>query len=250
MTHEQLLIAQICQWGLIGSGAALFFLVLRCINRVRFKSKYFWQAIFLLGFAIAALVGMLNYQFNFDWRRTNGLSILWWYPALYMAGHIVAQDARRLRKEIDYELNPKASELDSIIFDFRKVTAELQTSKTVISTPLEILASYITHLPLPAWIKAKDGRMMAINESYTRAYGITLEDYNANYDAKSWGEAVATDFKKHDDIVLATHEEVFAYEQIENPITRTIQRLEVVKFPIWDNGDVIAIAGLVKGYVA
>lgn len=248
MQSNQTLIVEILQWCLIAGGVGLILWVLYCIKKVSFKSAYFWNAIGLAIFSVTALFSMYNYHFKFKWWAIDMSPTLWWHPTLYMAGLYAGRYALYLKKLIETE-NGNHSKIDEILFDFRKVTAELQNSKMKITTPLDILASYITHLPLPAWIKAKDGRMMAINSSYSKAYGITLDEYNSNYDAKNWGDPTATKFKKHDDIVLATHEEVFAYEEIENPTTLNIQRLEVVKFPIWDNGQVIAVAGLVKGYV-
>lgn len=252
MTPDQTELSEILQWIMMFCGVGLTGWVFYCVKRVGLNSKHFWHCIFLLATCVFSLLGMYNYHFNFNWHDYNSLPILWWHPAIYMAGSYIGYQASVLKNKLKLDKikqDKPDNTIDEILLDFRKVTADLQSKYNSVSTPIEILASYITHLPLPAWIKAADGKMMAINEKYTETYGITMNQYNSNIDAKNWGDPTAKRFKKHDDAVLATHEEVFAYEEIQNPVTKTYQRLEVVKFPIWDQGEVIAVAGLVKGFI-
>lgn len=110
------------------------------------------------------------------------------------------------------------------------------------------LARFIASNPFPAWIKDTDSRMIFCNKAYEDVYGISAADYIGKTDAEFWGEEQAAEFIKHDQTVIKRGEGIVVVEPLFNKKANLAQKAYVSKFPIWERGRIIGIAGELKGY--
>lgn len=104
---------------------------------------------------------------------------------------------------------------------------------------------FFLSLPLPAWVKATDFRMLYINDAYEREFGVSKDEYVDKEDSIFWTAREVNVFKKHDKIVLKRGQAIAAKELIFNRITGRNERLEVIKWPILRDKKVVAMAGMV-----
>jgi PAS domain-containing protein len=97
--------------------------------------------------------------------------------------------------------------------------------------PLKLLES----LPIPAWCKDRDGKMLFVNFAYCQSFNIRPEDYIGKTDRDVWPLATAVAFAKHDDEVVRTMRRVRFREVVPadryKPEGEQL-RLLVEKFPV------------------
>lgn len=108
--------------------------------------------------------------------------------------------------------------------------------------------AFIENLPVPAWCKGIDGKMLWINYEYSQQWGIRPSDYEGKYDCDVWPVEVANAFREHDlrvihdRVTLATTEQV--PERIKDP-TSPKQKWMIRKFPVFNSkSEVIAVGGI------
>lgn len=93
-----------------------------------------------------------------------------------------------------------------------------------------IWAHWVRELPLPAWIKAPGGAMLAINPAYEKRYGVPREMYAAVGDDAVWSTEVARAFADNDAAVVLTGKPWVGKEPA--PSLRDPSHVaDVVKFP-------------------
>lgn len=98
------------------------------------------------------------------------------------------------------------------------------------------------HFPWPAWLKAPDGVVIAMNPAYTEHYGVTVADYVGTKDAR-WDHATRAMFGVNDREVAETGEAGVYSERIENKKTGESENLLVCKFPVYSGPDLIGVGG-------
>lgn len=110
------------------------------------------------------------------------------------------------------------------------------------------LISFLACLPLPAWIKDLEYRMIYINPAYEQEYGVNVEDYNSKLDSEMWvNESAAEAIKaylEHDELVVSTRSYLSLNEQYVDPAGKS-HPIKVLKWPLIVTGDVVAVASLV-----
>lgn len=108
--------------------------------------------------------------------------------------------------------------------------------------------AFIENLPVPAWCKGPDGKMLWINYEYSQQWGIRPNDYEGKFDYDVWGAEVAAHFREHDlrvihdRVTLATTEHV--PDRINDPTSPT-RKWMIRKFPVFNSkAEVIAVGGI------
>lgn len=108
--------------------------------------------------------------------------------------------------------------------------------------------AFIDNMPVPAWCKGIDGKMLWINFEYSQQWGIRPRDYEGRYDYDIWPAEIANAFRDHDvrvqtdRVTMATTEEI---PETPNQPNSPMRTWNVRKFPVFNtNNDVIAIGGI------
>lgn len=75
---------------------------------------------------------------------------------------------------------------------------------------IRIWESAHQYLPIPQWLKAADGRMLALNKAYEDAFLIPIGKKGSNYigltDREFWGEEIGAEYETDDNVVRITGE--------------------------------------------
>lgn len=103
-------------------------------------------------------------------------------------------------------------------------------------------AQWAADLPLPAWIKGKDGVMLVVNRNYARKYGKPVTDYAGSRDDEVWPVDVAAEFDANDARVFALGEPIIVREHTPTWSDAKHEGL-FLKFPLRDQKGVIAAVG-------
>lgn len=138
--------------------------------------------------------------------------------------------------------------MPSAILQLRQLSERMEARERGRSLGEDALAAFVQSVPLPAWVKDKNGMMLYINEHYTRAYGVSPQDYIGRTDAEVWGRETAERFRANDLAVMESGLPYYAVEPVHNVVTGRQQFLDVLKFPLLLDGSLLGIAGIVTGY--
>lgn len=106
----------------------------------------------------------------------------------------------------------------------------------------DYIEQFFTHLPWPAWIKAEDGTMVAINPAYAARYGINESTYQGTKD-EPWPPEVRRVFSDNDLEVAKSGVPCTYVERVENPKTGQRENITVVKFPVYAGPDLVGVGG-------
>lgn len=106
------------------------------------------------------------------------------------------------------------------------------------------LISFISCCPYPAWIKDYDTRMIYVNPAYETEYKVTVEEYNTKLDFEMWHNDSSKEYGINDKAVMESHEHVELQETYVD-IHGGEHILNVVKWPLSREGDIIGVAGMV-----
>ena len=107
----------------------------------------------------------------------------------------------------------------------------------------EHIDDWFFHFPWPAWLKSVDGRMLAMNPSYTKRYGVTVGDYLDHQDKSVWSSETQEMFHSNDAEVARTGNPGVYSERILNAKTKEEENLLVCKFPVFQGGELIGVGG-------
>lgn len=132
------------------------------------------------------------------------------------------------------------------IEELEVINHRLDTAHRLLTNRHGEVVSFLACLPFPAWIKDLQSRMIYINPTYERLYGVTVEIYNTKLDAEMWPNADASiveEYVAHDKEAIESgkHQSVTEYyvdpEGVKHPV-------KVVKWPLFVNGGIVAVDGI------
>lgn len=151
-------------------------------------------------------------------------------------------------KSIADGLNKRIDGLEDEIKVLRERENQQALEIVKLRNQLIIFESSAIDIPLPMWMKDKEGKMMFLNDHYEDAFliprGYTMNDYIGNDDTSVWSDEVAKEFIKNDKEVMRTKKYVRSMETLEN-VNGDKYLVEILKYPRLINRDVIGISGIV-----
>jgi two-component system sensor kinase len=95
-----------------------------------------------------------------------------------------------------------------------------------------LFAAFMNNLPALAWIKDTRGRYLYLNEAFTKAFGVRLEEWRNKTDRDVLPTATAIQFEASDAQVIAANQAVMTVETA--PHLDGVHESLVSKFPIFD----------------
>jgi len=104
-----------------------------------------------------------------------------------------------------------------------------------------LFASFMSNLPALAWIKDLQGRYVYLNDAFTRAFGVRVDEWRGKTDREVLPGAIAAQFQANDARVVVTKHAVLAMETA--PYRDGLHESVVSKFPIVDEGGKLALVG-------
>lgn len=122
----------------------------------------------------------------------------------------------------------------SDITDRKRAEQELRASE-------ERFAGFMRTMPLIAFIKDVDGRLLYINEAFEKSFDIALAECRGKTDAELWPPETARQLRANDLEILASGEPVVVEETVERP--DGLQTWMSYKFPFRDAAGRSYLAG-------
>ena len=107
---------------------------------------------------------------------------------------------------------------------------------------VNMLESAHLNLPIPQWLKDKNGIMLSINSAYEEIFGKSVSQYVGNTDYDVWPKEIADQFKKNDTKVKRTRKHLQTQEFLE--VDEHVQVWEVLKYPRYEGSTFIGIGGI------
>lgn len=135
--------------------------------------------------------------------------------------------------------------MDSQTKDQAASGADTRTHQVRLSLYAE---EFFRTLPLPAWVKVGDGcefTMLAVNHAYTHTYGISDADYFGKQDNLHWSASETKAFQNTRDEAVTTGKPVMVSSVVLNRLTGKNERVSMVKWPLYSQGAVIGVAGII-----
>lgn len=105
----------------------------------------------------------------------------------------------------------------------------------------QLFASFMSNLPALAWIKDVQGRYVYLNDAFTKAFNVRLEDWQGKTDQEVLPGPVAVQFQANDARVVTTKRAVLTTETA--PYRDGLHESVVSKFPIVDEKGMLALVG-------
>lgn len=118
---------------------------------------------------------------------------------------------------------------------------------SVLKAQLENMKKAFPDLPIPLWLKDRNGIMLSLNDAYEKAFLIPQGKHRGDYimqdDKAIWPERVAELFKKNDLKAIERGKSVrIVFE--EAPEMDILKNWQFIKYPYYIDGTLIGIGGI------
>jgi PAS domain-containing protein len=126
----------------------------------------------------------------------------------------------------------------------KAMDTHLSALDVFLADKVEVVASFLTCLPVPAWIKdPKTLDVIFVNPAYEEQYLVHLEEFLGNDKYKLWDEDLVKAGNLKDQIVIDTRSLLMYTNQfkLKNGI---LIEAEILKFPLMKNGEIIGVGGI------
>ena len=148
---------------------------------------------------------------------------------------------RDRNEDLSKELNILSDEVNQL----KDKVSELESKLSKRIDKVKVISSFLKYLPTPAWLKVKvtDGyKLICVNGAYSSLFDVS-EDY-----CKSTGDHLhlSDDLKKFFDLMELKVQKVQKGIRSDSPvkINQNHKSWYLVKFPIIEDGEIIAIGGV------
>jgi hypothetical protein len=154
------------------------------------------------------------------------------------------------REKQEFEITQELAKERTYYLELYKQCAEdvniIKESFNKLKADFYVVNALTNDLPLPFWLKGRDGKMIYINKPYEEVFlnprGLTYYDYINKTDYDVWGKQMADRFKKNDEVAMKSEEPVVFQEVITvNGVSET---WTIVKFKRKLGNTVIGIGGI------
>ena len=127
-----------------------------------------------------------------------------------------------------------------------KRLVELERRLTELTQTVMLMESAHQDLPLPQWLKDRNGIMLAFNQSYEETFlvpiGVTKNEYIGRSDYDIWPEEIAKQYAINDRKVLLSRVVWEGEEDVQTP--DGVGKWRVIKYPRFSGNILIGIAGI------
>lgn len=155
-----------------------------------------------------------------------------------------------LKKAYQEEFRRQDEKIDKLIREVEQLRLKYEESNKEVEflkAQLESMKNAYPDLPIPLWLKDRDGVMISLNDAYEKAFlipqGFHRRDYIGRSDESVWGRDIAEVFKKNDLKVIEKGEEMkIVFEDVKN--NEILMNWEFLKYPKIIDGHLVAIGGI------
>ena len=148
--------------------------------------------------------------------------------------------------EFNHSILDRLTQIEDENRTLRHRIAQLERENYTLLHNIALLESAHQDLPLPMWLKDKDGRMLAVNLAYEKSFlqpiGKTRQDYINQTDFDIWPDEVAERYRSHDRTVMNTGEPLYFREEMQ--LNDEVEPVMVLKYPRSVAGIVVGVAGI------
>jgi PAS domain-containing protein len=133
------------------------------------------------------------------------------------------------------------------IIELRSKNSKLEQTVREEFNHINIIKSYYTYMPKPAWLKSTDGLMFFVNDAYERQWGISRLKYEGQPDERVWPLEFAEEFKNNDETVIREMKGFSFIERVPNDPydpKAGVSEWDVYKFPVVYKGELLGIGGV------
>lgn len=184
--------------------------------------------------------GVLLYKTNINKSKAEERQTLLEAEALFRQNLLESID------ELKSELNDLKAENDSLRADLFAAKIKIEELGDLLGRKIhrvEIIGNFIKHLPNPAWLKTlQDGqyKISYVNSMYCYTFGVSEEYVKGNIFHNFMGEDCG-------EVLDLVTEEVIKYKRGARailPLDLHGKIWQVLKFPVIENGKIVAIGGM------
>ncbi|MDD4013615.1 MAG: PAS domain-containing protein [Candidatus Omnitrophica bacterium] len=159
------------------------------------------------------------------------------------------EGVRKSGEIIDYELRAvpirKEGRITGIQAILRNITERKKTEETLVRIKLQQEA-ILNNIPDMAWLKDKEGRFVAVNESFGKACGRTPEDLSGKTDMDVWPLELAEKYAADDKDVVRTRKRKRVEEPFED-LHAGRRTIETIKTPVLnEKGEIVGTTGIAR----
>ncbi|MDD3089348.1 MAG: PAS domain-containing protein [Candidatus Omnitrophica bacterium] len=159
------------------------------------------------------------------------------------------EGVRKSGEIIDYELRAvpirKEGRITGIQAILRNITERKKTEETLVRIKLQQEA-ILNNIPDMVWLKDKEGRFVAVNESFGKACGRTPEDLSGKTDMDVWPLELAEKYAADDKDVVRTRKRKRVEEPFED-LHAGRRTIETIKTPVLnEKGEIVGTTGIAR----
>lgn len=142
------------------------------------------------------------------------------------------------------ELEEELRELRHRLADLERERTESARTKVALQDALSRQTAILDNIPDMAWLKDKESRFLAVNESFALACGISKEELIGKTDFDFWPRELAERFRDDDVQVMQTGRRKVVEESTVHTRKEKVW-IETIKSPIYNHkGEVVGTTGI------
>lgn len=163
---------------------------------------------------------------------------------------------REQNKNLDKKNDELRLEIQNLKGELKKLKLILELDPNKVNPHYLEMLSYVEYLPIPGFIKSvvrSDDhsvigyRMVFTNRAYELSFGVSSKAYEGQPDGSIWGIETQNQYNKHDNEAVEKRLPIRKLEKATNPKNDKPILMDVIKFPIFNEGIITHVGGMVMG---
>lgn len=136
--------------------------------------------------------------------------------------------------------------VEKLNIELRDRVTSLEKENTHLKETIRLLEGSQMDLPVPAWFKDREGRLLSMNKAcevtFFLPFGYKAKDVVGRHGKEIWSEGTNDYFQTVDEIVMLTREPQVFVAVIQG--IRGVERWKVLKYPRLAGNVVVGVAGI------
>lgn len=157
-----------------------------------------------------------------------------------------ASRAEARQTEFMDQVLERLEKVEKLNLDLRDRVTSLEKENTHLKETIRLLEGSHNDLPVPAWFKDREGRLLSMNKAcevtFFLPFGYKGKDVVGRVGAEIWSEGTNDYFQSVDEIVMLTREPQIFIAVING--IRGVERWKVLKYPRLAGNVVVGVAGI------